>query len=897
MRHQCFDKGDSCCLFYQMAPVNSTTAFPLQNAEKARRKAESRKTVPTVIAEGKKKGPQKQKRVPLEDADSENTESASETESNSGDESESESTITDSSPEEVPPKWPQRGRKADQTGSTASRRTSEDALDLFISAAEALSNIVPVEIALHDHTYTLPPSSLMNSVDFQGSSGLSLIAAAAAVVSPSLARSAGSGKLPVLSPVRAPRGRPPNSQKRGSGGSTSKLSPTFLSPVGSSSYVPLTDAKTTTFRSRTRSAPTDRPRSATITVPRTTSTLSRISFSSNKPKTVLPPALHSRHKETSSSHSPSLKSMIASRPQHANSGNAAFEALVNVAVAAHPAELHSPRSSASTPTGGPPTMLPLQNTSSSTVCSHSTPVTPVTAQPQPKEGTNSAAVIDLNQTAINILALASLGQPPPSSISQPVTMLSAQPLLTKQTPVPNFFDNIITKSNSTGSNQPGKSESPAPTSAPTSVSTLLEHLTAGSASQNGGPMSQASSTATATKNDNLTRTKTSAPLSVTSSQPKQPLSASELHNPNAVEGNSFHKLLQGNSSDDLSNLNLLSSLVAAVAASQSPVPEPKSTSNPPSTTTNGNKKSNSLERITSTSGETTSVESTTAHAIIPARHHIASASISSENLATAVARVSEPMSHRNKEQNRTETPTEKTSAHEERGGNLLSRSRELSPNRAINILESPEDDIDRLPRSVVRANPQVQISSATNDMTASLASIIPETSSLSSYPSMSQQSTLLLYTHSLSFPLSATSETSSEEEDHLESATRGISELSKLLGTDTSTDSLNAGGENSTYKSLSTWNPADLSNPVHLCFGSGITNSKAIHSGNPLFARNEFTSEGSSKPFLSSLLESHGTIHSASTVASSTVNSTNTNSNSSSGSFTAVVESDTEHSR
>ena len=90
------------------------------------------------------------------------------------------------------------------------------------------------------------------------------------------------------------------------------------------------------------------------------------------------------------------------------------------------------------------------------------------------------------------------------------------------------------------------------------------------------------------------------------------------------------------------------------------------------------------------------------------------------------------------------------------------------------------------------------LTSTTSDMTASLASIIPPFN-----PSNSQQSSLLLYTHSLSFPLSAASELSTEEEDHLESATRGISELSKLLGTDSggdATSSLN-------------WNPADLLSP------------------------------------------------------------------------------------
>ncbi|KAL5477635.1 hypothetical protein EMCRGX_G024456 [Ephydatia muelleri] len=124
----------------------------------------------------------------------------------------------------------------------------------MITAAEMLmegKSSVPLEVALHDHNYALPSAHLM---DVQGTSGLSLIAAAAAVVSPSLSRSnsgACNGKGTVVSPVKAPRGRPPSSQKRGGTHYANKLAPTLLSPAGSSSYVPLTDGKTS-MRNRTK---------------------------------------------------------------------------------------------------------------------------------------------------------------------------------------------------------------------------------------------------------------------------------------------------------------------------------------------------------------------------------------------------------------------------------------------------------------------------------------------------------------------------------------------------------------------------------------------------------------------------------------------------------------------
>lgn len=137
-------------------------------------------------------------------------------------------------------------------------------LDIFLSAAEALSNTVPSEVALHDHTYSCPP------LDIHGSSGLQLIAAAAAVVSPGLSRSSSTtwnSKQSSLSPhhaaMKAPRGRPPNTQKRSSS-TSQRIGPSYLTPTtGSSQNVLLQDLKPT-LRGRSRSAPTEKPRPSTL---------------------------------------------------------------------------------------------------------------------------------------------------------------------------------------------------------------------------------------------------------------------------------------------------------------------------------------------------------------------------------------------------------------------------------------------------------------------------------------------------------------------------------------------------------------------------------------------------------------------------------------------------------
>lgn len=184
------------------------------------------------------------------------------------DESDSETTITDSGQEDHDDSTPTgvpKLRPLQLSSTTHDTEPIQSPLDIFLSAAEALSNTVPSEVALHDHTYSCPP------LDIQGSSGLQLIAAAAAVVSPGLSRNSNtwnSKQSPLSShhsAMKAPRGRPPNTQKRSSS-TSQRIGPSYLTPTtGSSQNVLLQDLKPT-LRGRSRSAPTEKPR-PTSTIP------------------------------------------------------------------------------------------------------------------------------------------------------------------------------------------------------------------------------------------------------------------------------------------------------------------------------------------------------------------------------------------------------------------------------------------------------------------------------------------------------------------------------------------------------------------------------------------------------------------------------------------------------
>ena len=177
--------------------------------------------------------------------------SGSDESSGEEDDSDSETTITDSGEESHHHNKSLKPLRLSHE-TTSQQEPLQSPLDIFLSAAEALSNTIPPEVALHDHTYAKPP------LDTHATSGLQLIAAAAAVVSPGLSKSA--GKNPLSLSVKAPRGRPPNQQKRGTT-SSQKLAPSILTPTsGVGLTVPLQDCKSSTLRGRSRSAPTDKGR-------------------------------------------------------------------------------------------------------------------------------------------------------------------------------------------------------------------------------------------------------------------------------------------------------------------------------------------------------------------------------------------------------------------------------------------------------------------------------------------------------------------------------------------------------------------------------------------------------------------------------------------------------------
>lgn len=888
------------------------TSVLLQNAEKLQRKNQTRKVAvdsrKKVLQQGDLTSPRS---VDPTNVDSENTESVSGSDSNA-EESESEGMITDSGLDKVmnepvkhTPVGPQSKQLRVRSGTSkksslstlaspssitsGASKTSEDVVDLFLTAAEALKNNISPEVALHDHSYALPPSQLVNNMELQGTSGLSLIAAAAAVVSPNLSRNVGSGKHPVISPVRAPRGRPPNKYRGGGNNSTSKLAPTLLSPAGSSANVLLTDIKTAAFRNRTRSAPTDRPKSSTLHIPRTGSTLARMSLNNSTgrsgSKGVNLSASSSKPKYDSSS-SPSLKSMIALHPQQATGNTSAFEALVNVAVAAPPVELPkssssavaahsttglvgrssgpkktaaSSRGSGSTGTHSTKVVLSRSNSSDSSALSNGSSVTTATAY------------IDVSQ-AINILA--SLAQQTPGSsvgTSHAISVFQAQPLFaqTQALSASNLLESIVShsnpkKSNSspyTSSSVTSSTSSLSVTSNPASVSatvdTLLSHLTSG-VNKGSSPSGRSSSSPKPV----------GRPRKVNKTEVTSTSSKSSGTTPSVTAASSQQ------TSDELSNLKLLSSLVAAVAATPSSMTTPQAQVSPHTSTSALSVQVN--EGLTPDNSSDFSETSVKSSLDFPK-----STSDTSPSTDTADYGFSSNKS----------TPPSISSTN----GSLLTSVSNSTVSNFPTHSELPSPD--ELPRSVVRPNlsafpsdsssqrslhlgthlhsnstcnsyeePMIlsdsnantsllnsfPLGSTASDMTASLASIIP-----SYNPSVVQQSTLLLYTRSRSFPISSSSETCPDEEDHLESATRGISELSKLLGRDG-----NGGGvEKDSSKKMNETSLDNSNESISANTTNGVPMSSLARA--ILTDFNTTTSDTTSPPLehnLSSLLESRETV-------------------------------------
>ena len=724
------------------------------------------------------------------------------------------------------------------------------------------------EVALHDHTYTLPTSHLINSMDLNATSGLSLIAAAAAVVSPSLSKSTGGGggggggglggkMSSSLSPVKAPRGRPPSSQKRGNSHSVTKLAPSQLTPAGNSTYVPLTDSKTT-LKNRTRTtAPSDRTRSIQSSrmhhpLPRipvtatnnTSSSSSALSASSSARRAVM----SSKH-----SFSPSLKSMIVSQPQP--SSNAAFETLVNVAVAAHPAELpktqsaslaYTPSSfSSSSSSSLPPSasnLIPphpqISTTASQSSTSSSSNNSSNSTKPyhhhhhhhlqhqQQTQQPSSAPTLE----ALNILALSLQQQQQQSSgsgsgsTSSSVNpqQLSIQSLLV-QTPqeflgkLPAGFANAVAVTSSSSAASVSSdaalvSSETSKTQSTSSSSTIAPSKTS-LAPQSNPSMEDSSSSQHAT--------------SVASSHPKD---NSVSHVPTSLS-NSGGSLTP---SDELSNLNLLSSLVAAVASNQ------------PANAISATAPSTSVPVCTKT-------EPTTASSTRPVLLSQAAAS-----QGTAM-----PLQQRS-----TVKPSGGTSVGKKTDSvlkNLVSVDRRLSSTATAAVaVEMPGSSLSSsvshntlsasshcspvaLHNSSVGQSVSEPGSSSSTSLSCAL-SVSPSTPgpvSSSYHQPMSQQSSLLLYTRSLSLPLQP-SPPPAPEEDHLEIATRGISELSKLLGTDSGTDS--SSSENS---GVSVGSGSKGSSAVGMWNASSLPSLKSSRNCTP-----SPSSVTATRPLLSTLLES-----------------------------------------
>jgi len=508
--------------------------------------------------------------------------------------------------------------------------------------------------------------------------------------------------------------------------------------------------------------------------------------------------------------------------------------------------------------------------------------------------------LDVNQ-AINILTWASLaGQQAPSTGT---TQLSTQPLFA-QAPMlqaSNLLGSLVSQSNSvtvvqdaneTDTSSSNQVPSTFVGSTPT-VDTLLGQLAAAS----GSVVNRAEMPTTAGANSS--EGNSSLTSSLTQQTPTQPLSLSHSASTDDSASASSSQVRTTGNGDDLSNLNLLSSLVAVLAGSH-PTSSSGSSSTPVICTGGGNvhtaptnlaagfrpQKSNLEPVTTSAQDKTISTRSYSSAALSSELPSEGTSVTSNEGRTVDRTTNEEPVDFFELPKPSHKNDTHKSALHlppeypgEERPASVVRTS--MAALAQGSPLKSQHHSFNT-PSTLNMVRPTSHMHNSTNDITASLASIIPNPLS---YPSISQQSTLLLYTRSLSFPLSASSEPSPEddEEDHLESATRGISELSKLLGTDNGTDTTSASRESSRYKGMSPWNPNDsLAHPSSLPLSSrsSYSGSTSIASNPSSFHKTDFGAETSSKSFLSNLLESHGAVHHAPSPSrlGNTNNSNNSNS-------------------
>ena len=439
--------------------------------------------------------------------------------------------------------------------------------------------------------------------------------------------------------------------------------------------------------------------------------------------------------------------------------------------------------------------------------------------------------------AINILTLAHLAQNPVSSTgSKTPPQLLLTPRVGSQPP--GLLGTIVSQSNHEGG--AGKTPNPG------TVNVLIGHLTSGSASPSPSAPSE-SSTSTRSSPGSFSeprhlqkqsgRTSAPPPTTYPSSSPAQTTASSE----------------------DLSNLNLLSSLVAVVAGSQAPPTLPSHTHTSTSTR---------ADAVVGYSFAKTTTANFSPLALTSTTGNPRSSAFKATNLPAALTQnANSEKSVSLKELNTRTKMHEKASPLSPLINSEHSRTSSRSP--VANL--SP---LDNLARSVVRSSSLTHPQSPHSTTNSSSHAHTSHPSYPSPSPSISQQSTLLLYTRSLSLPNPSGTDVSSEEEDHLESATRGISELSKLLGTDSGAESLSSGSENATtptYRNSWEQGPGAIPPPMRT--------SRGLRGGSPVFSAKSELGNDSSK-YLSGLLESHtshSSSHSQNASSSSSTNSTDVN--------------------
>ena len=750
--------------------------------------------------------------------------------------SDSESTITDSETEEPRSKKPALQSLKFRQVSDSSEPV-QSPLDLFLLAVETMNNKIDPKVALHDHTYARPP------MDLEGSSGLQLIAAAAAVVSPGLSRSAAIGKAPVLSPVKAPRGRPPSQQRRGSSHSGQKLAPTFLTPTsGSSQHVSLQDKPQ--LRPRSRSASTEKSR-PTINSPRPLLSLRsgtcqssgglrqpQVTFPKGKDVGLIAPGL--------------LKSNGSGGGQ-----STGLDALVAITTPPGDTAFSSANTSLLT--------QPLLATTSSSKGVLTTNL--VGAVPhQRKDGNNAVLELNLNSLSSlgnlgNMLLLAATSGGNQTALLLPTlgklpTNVTLASLLQSGNAVVSLSDSSGHGSQSIGITQAGSQSGNAVLHIPKITSDILaksSSITLPVSFSSVSSSSSSSSTPSTPASESIPLVNPTIPVCQAEPTTKKlPLVSSDSSHTSqssscgSVKSSSAPATAAPTpTSEDFSNLNLLSSLVAGLspckpdpnstssshpplaprltASSASPSPSCNVTATGPDTSEHGN---HSLNLSTSSSSSRTLSSNIAVSSFSQTASSLCLDSVSTASTKSLTSQ-DQPVSH----------TTTHSSTHVSRDG-LKTTSSSIKTESADTKSKPTSLPLSQLAKSSEERDRQSQSRfSSTNsrEWKSEERSDMGHSTSVASLSKISQQS-LMLYTSSLSLPKhSPTSNSPDEEEDHLEYATRGISELSKLLGTDNGLESPASDNSNnnsySTYKT-SLWNPDDLLvNPLHSSSSSMASSS------------------------------------------------------------------------